>query len=535
MAIPFAMTATGVALGAVMNFTRLNPLKTEEGRRRSMEVASWAMVFVLAVIVGALRWINSWDYPPFLIIASIGLILGERAKEGRWTLRCLSMGVLKSAVMGALSYLLFSVVARNYSQSYSSINQSDQTTDLTAYLSHFGVFLFIMTGFLVIQLYRAITREKYLNWVFFTRSRKREPIEAALVVAVLLLGASVLIWQFAQQRWGVTGLALVGLITLVLVAVHEVRSHTPSSPIMLFIYAMMALGFGLCGGVEMITLEGDVGRMNTVFKFYLHVWMLWGVVSAFALWYIFGVLRPQQAFLKRAGEANAALVLIPRYAFAAFAIFLLALTLVYPYFGTRARIHERFDPGLGTGNNGLAWMDSENFHGEVGASHDNIYVTRYDATGVDGEHEMKYTRDAINWVRENIDGTPTTIEAIGPSYRSLGSRFAINTGLPTVHGWGFHQSQQRVKFAQSLQLRQADVDEFYTTQDIGRARQLLEKYDVGIVFVGDEELFDYGEAGMAKFEDGLGGALELLYENPEVKVYSVIPEEDRTTENALAE
>ena len=42
--------------------------------------------------------------------------------------------------MGVLSYVLFSRVAKNYSQSYSSVNQSDQTTDLTDYLSHFGVF-----------------------------------------------------------------------------------------------------------------------------------------------------------------------------------------------------------------------------------------------------------------------------------------------------------------------------------------------------------------------------------------------------------
>jgi hypothetical protein len=262
--------------------------------------------------------------------------------------------------------------------------------------------------------------------------------------------------------------------------------------------------------------------------------MLWGVVTSFALWYIFGVLRPQEAFLKRTGEVNSAIVRVPRYAFAIVAIALLSLTIIYPYFGTRARIHERFDPGLGSGNNGLAWMDSDNFHGEVGASHDNVYVTRYEATGIDGEHEMRYTRDAINWVRENIDGTPTTFEAVGPSYRSLGSRFAINTGLPTVHGWGFHQSQQRVKFANSLPLRQADVGEFYTTTDVGRARQLLDKYDVGIVFVGDEEEFNYGEAGLAKFDDGLGGALELLYENPEVSVYRVIPEDERTTENAVA-
>ncbi len=77
-----------------------------------------------------------------------------------------------------------------------------------------------------------------------------------------------------------------------------------------------------------------------------------------------------------------------------------------------------------------------------------------------------------------MQGSPTTIEAIGPSYRSLGSRVAIYTGLPTVAGWGFHQAQQRQKFATSVGDRQRDVNEFYSTDDIGRAREIIRKYDV---------------------------------------------------------
>ncbi len=87
MAIPFAMTAVGVALGAVMNFTRLNPVGAAREHVRAREISSWAMVVVLALIVGALRWINSWDYPPFLLMGAAGLIIAERAKDGGFTLR----------------------------------------------------------------------------------------------------------------------------------------------------------------------------------------------------------------------------------------------------------------------------------------------------------------------------------------------------------------------------------------------------------------------------------------------------------------
>ncbi len=523
MAIPFAMTATGVGLGAVMNFSRLNPTLSDTTKRFTRELASWGMVLTLALLVGALRWINSWDYPPFLLVGAAALILGERAKEGRFTVRGLAVGVAKAAVMGALSSALFSVVAKNYSQSYSTVNRADQTTDLTDYLSHFGVFLFLMSGLVIFQLNRAITRTDWIRITFFGAARRRSPLETAPVMLALMLSAGLLMWAFSLERWGVTGLAFVGLIAVVLAAAHEIRSHAPTAPVMLFVYAMIALGLGLSGGVEIFTLEGDVGRMNTVFKFYLHVWMMWGVASAFALWYLFAVMRPQDAFLRRLGEYNAALVLAPRYAFGLVAALLLVLTLVYPYFGARSRINSRFDPALGAGNDGLAWMESEHI---VEAGHENFYTVRYDTSDEVFELEMRNTRDAINWLRNNVSGTPTIIEAITVRYRSMYARMAINTGLPSVLGWDFHQSQQRVKFANTIELRRQDVNDFYTTQDPGVARQILKRYGVEWVIVGDEEENNYGEGGMKKFETGLDGTLELTYENPSIRIFHVIPQEE---------
>ena len=46
---------------------------------------------------------------------------------------------------------------------------------------------------------------------------------------------------------------------------------------------MIGTGLFLTGIVEFVVLKGDISRMNTVFKFYLQVWVLWGVASAAAL------------------------------------------------------------------------------------------------------------------------------------------------------------------------------------------------------------------------------------------------------------
>jgi len=129
-------------------------------------------------------------------------------------------------------------------------------------------------------------------------------------------------------------------------------------------------------------------------------------------------------------------------------------------------------------------------------------------------------------VRENVPGTPTFMEANGPSYRSLANRFAIYTGNPAVSGWQFHQEQQRVKFAVTVGLRHQDITQFYSTTDVSVARSILHKYDVEWVIVGDEEQFNYPVAGRKKFENGLNGSLELAYQNPGMQIWHVIPDNE---------
>ncbi|HEY7802599.1 MAG TPA: DUF2298 domain-containing protein, partial [Dehalococcoidia bacterium] len=531
MAIPFALTSAAVGLGAILNFSRLN-----RESQRSREVTSWIMVVLLALIVGALRWINSWDFPPFLLLGAAALLIGERAKEGRMNLRVLVIGGFKALVMALLTYVLFAPLIKNYNMFYSGFHQSDQTTALGDYLSQFGILLFFVTGFVLFNLNRAITRNNGIRGIFFGHRRRRTRPESGAVTNVNILGTeawlsvprkfspgdstpvmlalvaagAAIIWAGTMERWGVTMLALVGLIAVAICAWRELRSPTPTAPAMLYVYGMIALGLGLSGGVEVLTLDGDVGRMNTVFKFYEHVWLMWGIVGAFSLWYVFGVMQPQEAFLRRAGSLNASLIKAPRYAFGGFAVVLLALALAFPYFGTRARIHDRFDPAQGTGNNGMTYMDN------------TVYTDQDPGTGLGGQDVLKYDRDGIDWMRSQVHGTPTIIEGIAPLYH-YGSRVSIYTGLPDVLGWDFHQSQQRQQFAAGVSQRKQDVDNFYNTTDVGQARTILREYDVQYVIVGAVER-NYYPGGMAKFQDGLGGALELAYQNPGMQIWHVIPQ-----------
>lgn len=202
IAIPFSMTAAAVGLGAVLNFTRLNPPGPKGEHIRARRISSWGIVIVLALIIGALRWINSWDYPPFLLIGMAALLIAERAREGAFTTRALAIGLLKTAVMGVLSYAFYATIAKNYSQSYSSFHQSDQTTALADYLSHFGILLFFITGFALFMLNRAISRTGPIRLMFFGRSVRRTPAQTLPVMLALVAFAAVMIWLGTTERWG---------------------------------------------------------------------------------------------------------------------------------------------------------------------------------------------------------------------------------------------------------------------------------------------------------------------------------------------
>ena len=88
---------------------------------------------------------------------------------------------------------------------------------------------------------------------------------------------------------------------------------------------------------------------------------------------------------------------------------------------------------------------------------------------------------AIEWLQRNVTGSPVVMEAHGGNpYRSIASRIAMYTGLPSVVGWDWHQRQQRAVAPDTLVTsRIADVNTFYNTLDIAEARNILARYGIG--------------------------------------------------------
>jgi uncharacterized membrane protein len=140
-------------------------------------------------------------------------------------------------------------------------------------------------------------------------------------------------------------------------------------------------------------------------------------------------------------------------------------------------------------------------------------------------YPLKWDYEAIQWLQDNVKGTPVVAEAGSgimnvPLYQ-WGSRISINTGLPTIIGWDWHQKQQRsVLPGPLIDQRIADVRTIYSTPDPNAALQLLHQYNVNYIYVGQLERLYYDPAGLQKFTQP-NPAWTLVYQNPQVQIYQV--------------
>ena len=93
-----------------------------------------------------------------------------------------------------------------------------------------------------------------------------------VAAALVLVGAG---WVLHIRVW------LIAVPLLVLAVVLALGRDLP--PARRFALLLLALALAIVMGVELVRQQDDLGRMNTVFKFYLQAWTLFGVTTAYGL------------------------------------------------------------------------------------------------------------------------------------------------------------------------------------------------------------------------------------------------------------
>jgi uncharacterized membrane protein len=108
---------------------------------------------------------------------------------------------------------------------------------------------------------------------------------------------------------------------------------------------------------------------------------------------------------------------------------------------------------------------------------------------------------AIRWLRDHAVPNAVILEAPGSGYVSYQyvGRVSALTGIPTLLGWGGHQSQWRGNYDEPAR-REPDIEKLFNTTDPQQALALLEQYHVTYVYIGGLERERYKAAGLNKFD-----------------------------------
>ena len=492
MVIPFTLLALGLGLALIAGL--------RDGSRGWFVLCGLA----LALTLGALWAINSWDYPSYVLlsVAMLGLaVLFTRlpARRGLVLFCSMTLGVV------ALSLLFFLPFHQFYETFNDGLDPSRWRTPIDRFLAIHSLFIFIVGSYLFLKARKdlaVLARSFRLREQLPRRMGWLRAVFALLVIVALLSAAS----GYFTVALMVTLLALLAVAGWRTLCVPE-----PSRPFEAFVLVMIAMAALIVAGVDLVTVEGDIGRMNTLFKYYLEVWVFMAIAAAYMLWRMVSSGLSEARLLRRVqgtedrpdpGLPGIRLRVFARIGWATVVVVLIGASLVYTVLGTRARVDDRFaelPPTL----DGTAYMAAAQ-HWE----RDEYFPLGWDL-------------QAIRWLQENVEGSPVVLEAHMDQYR-WGGRIANNTGLPTIIGWPWHQTQQRFDYRGQIEHRASDVRLAYESTDIGTKIEVLRKYNVSYVVLGDLEKLNYAPGGLAMFDDmAEEGKLRKVYENEGTTIFRV--------------
>ncbi len=468
------MPLTLLALAWAVSFA----LATPESRKWWQRLAVWLSG---GVIFGAIYPTNTWDYPGYLALACAAILFANYRKQKTLNRAMLINTVWQSALFFALTRLTFQPYHQWFGLGYSKIEIWDGSrTALWAYLGVHGLFLFAIVSLLTVETYRWLSATRLSQ----VQSYRQWLLGGGVLALVGLVVGSVLLIAL----WKVT---VAPLVLLLLFWTAYLLLFSNPSPELRVMYTITGLALSLTLAVEIIRLGGDIGRMNTVFKFYLQAWGLFVTVSGAAYAMLWACSRKWD-FVTRIGW---------RY----FVVFLLALAALYPLTAIPAKMKDRMSNGESKTLDGMAYMQ----------------YSRYADQGQ--EFELKYDYEAIRWLQENVQGSPVIVEAHTVEYR-YGARIAINTGLPAVLGWNWHQRQQRAILSDRLVWQRVDdIKLFYDSVDTISKETFISKYNVSYIIVGVYERLYYNAQGLDYFEQMVQDKrLEVVFSNDGTKIYHVL-------------
>jgi len=422
-------------------------LAAEQGKRRWIDVGLG--LFVGGLILGSLRPTNTWDFPVYWVLGASAVVYAVWIRHKKFSAKTITEAALMALVLIGLAQFLYQPYHRWYGLGYESARiWEGSLTPLIDYLTVHGLFLTVIILWMVweTRMWMATTPISALQQI--------RPFISAIVISVI---GVVILTAFLIGKGYVVAILIIPL--LVWTGILLLQPRLPVEKRVTLI--LTGVGIALTFLVEIVVLEGDISRMNTVFKFYLQAWEMFSLAAAAALAWTLAYLSDWSFQWRRVW-----------YLIVGALIFSAAL---YPMTAAPAKMRDRMAPDAPHTLDGQRFM---------------LYATRAEL----GEaFSLEEDYQAIRWMQENVQGSPTIVEANIPEYR-WGSRYTIYTGLPGVLGWNWHQRQQRVSGQPgTVEERVRAIVNFYITRSVEEAVDFLDYYDVQYVILGKVERIYFGK------------------------------------------
>ena len=350
--IPFTVLFLALAFALLMRPTRA------DGEGRWLRVATGGALFIfLTLTLGALAVINTWDLPTYFGLAVLVWLVREwrtgRLTENRGR-ALLRTGVFAVGLVAGALLLYWPFFANYKALASSGIGLSDVKTELGKWLNVWGFLGFLAVSFLLVELRRRASRPSgsskppggsaadiardpaLLRWLRLAMDRFGDLAQVVALTPGLSgrVGAAIGVSVLATAALWLTGWQVPAALLLPMLATFALLWRRTGGSERAFLVVLVFTALLVLIGVEFVYLKdhlqgGEWRRMNTLFKFYIQVWVMLALATAVALP---GVWRFIHSRWRRGWRV------LWTVAFG----WLLLLSLAFLVFGTTARLDDRF-------------------------------------------------------------------------------------------------------------------------------------------------------------------------------------------------
>jgi len=454
---------------------------------------AWVSIVLVGLITGSLYAINTWDFPTYLLIVLACLAvpyLAAARRQGlgwRW-LQPFIVQVVLIGIFAVVTFLPFYLTFKSLVGGQ-PVQIPDNLANIPVVgwiLEKLGALLLIndadktILGFVVIFGIFLVALLVWLGYEFYSYFKRRtqageyaEDIRRSIIIWTVFLVLTLVaafIFRFPL-------LALLLPIAAVALAMVWQEPRRTERNVVLIMVAVAAI-IGLV--IEVVYLRDNFQmRMNTLFKFYYQIWILWALAAGYAFWRVmfaaFGT-SPEPAPARdrdrydyyepdRGAYAGKALAAVWAAAF----LLLVLSGLMYSWYGVQSR--QVAGQSAMRGLDGTTWM----------------------TTAQGGQ--MAGDLAVADWLKQNATGKDVVLEAGAAEYDYSG-RISAYSGVPTLLAWdNSHERLWRTNqpdATQQIADRRNVVNSIYSGVDPSggtpltpqRLLDLLKQYNVDYVTVG---------------------------------------------------